>query len=188
MAHFRYLKHLDRLLLLEMLILPEYSEQLRLANVQEFDQALPIMLAYEKTLKNSSALSRPVNQHVIQPVNASTTSINAYQPSNDAADLAKRNRDEISSLREKLSSFENLIQDLSKYVKKKNNYQGSRHSQKWCNFHKTSSHSDSECKRQKNNSNSSTGSRYQGSNGRSRYNGSSGDGRNESSSNNNTKN
>lgn len=119
LVHYRHLKNMDRLSLLELLIAPEYSEQLRLANVQQFDQALPVLLAYEKTLKNSSALSRPVNQHVNTSVNAIQTFNNNH--SNDVPDFVRKNREELENLRDRFDNVETLIRELNKLVRKNNN-------------------------------------------------------------------
>ena len=171
-----------------MLISPEYSEQLRLANVQTFDQALPVILAYEKTLKNSSAFARSG-----QPTDATPIpSVNAIQApgmmNSDVTEIIRRNKEELDSIRNRFALFENLLHEISSVVKKKpNNYQ-SKQSSKWCSFHKSNSHSDAECRRQKNDSNPSNGSSNSNPNGSNRPNGYSGNGRNNGSNGNNSKN
>ena len=185
MAHYRHLMDVDRLSLLEMLLSPEYSEQLRLANVQTFDQALPIILAYEKTLKNSSAFARSGHATESSSVNAIYSSNSSP---NDVTEIVRRNREELDSLRDRFATFESLIRDLSKVVKKKNNNTSYNKPDKWCSFHKTNGHSDAECRRQKSDSNQSNGANKYNFNGRNRFNGSSGNGRSDGSSSNQSKN
>jgi hypothetical protein len=184
LVHYRHLTDMDRLSLLELLISPEYSEQLRLANVQQFDQALPVLLAYEKTLKNSSALTR-VNQPIATSVNAIQ---NSYNSPNDVSEIIRKNRQDLEALRDRFETFESLIHELKKVVKKNNNYSKPQQTGQWCNYHKSSSHSDADCRKQQENSNQSKGSRNHGSNGRNRPNGWSKNGRNDASSQDKSKN
>jgi hypothetical protein len=184
MVHYRHLTDVDRLTLLSLLITPEYSEQLRLANVQQFDHALPVLLDYERTLKNASALSRTVNQptHVTSTINAIQSNNRSYGSFN-GYDNNRKAREELDSLRDE---FQDLIQELKKVVKLNNNQKPQQPPR--CKLHPTSNHSDAECRKQNNNSNQSKGSRYHGSGNHHRSNNSSRNGRNDASTQDKSKN
>lgn len=136
MANFVTLNANDRYNLLRFSLRDEYNEELRRRDVQSFDEALSVLMAFDKARPQQASATIAATVPAEPPLTLS--SINA---------LFDQRFVRFNEVVERLKALETTVQGLMSNQQAQSAVTGP---QKWCSHHKVNTHDDSDCFVQKN--------------------------------------